>query len=634
MKSRVLSVVSQGWFVVVAGFLLFNVAAANAQAPTIASVAPSSRPAGGPAFSLTVTGTNLNSSSVVRWNGNARVTTLITPGTLEAAITALDIAVPGTAEITVLNPGPAGGQTSNAFTFTISGQTLTVTSVTPSSAVAGGPAFTLTVNGTNFTSTSVVQWNGSNRTTTFVDSTRLTAAIPAADIAQPGTATVRVVTGTANSNSVNFTAASAQAPTITTLLPSSRPAGGAAFSLTVTGTNLDRSSVVRWNGNDRVTTVFTLGTTLEAAITALDIAAPGTAEITVFNPGPGGGQTSNSFTFTITGQTPTVTSITPSSAVAGGPAFTLTVTGTNFTSTSIVQWNGTNRTTTFVDATRLTAAIPAPDIAQPGMAAVRVLTGTANSNSVNFTVTQFSSLYFPQVVAGGGYNTVFAINNLGASTATGTLILTDNLGSPFVVSLNETPVSLQPSEEPVNIDGSSFGISVPAGGARVFLATSLTPLQLRSGWARFESTSAGVVGLSTFLLSEGLTLRSVAGVFATQPVEFATIGVDNSLSQGRFTGFSIANPTNESINIRIVVLNAEGSPTDTIISPPELNPLGPQRQVSKFLHEYLPARATFRGSMVLLAQSGRRFVATALIQFQGLLTATPVTPDKPAAVTN
>ena len=480
-----------------------------------------------------------------------------------------------------------------------------------------------------------MQWNGSNRTTTFVDSTRLTAAIPAADIAQPGTAAVRVVTGTANSNSVNFIAANFQAPTITTLLPSSRPAGGAAFSLTVTGTNFDRTSVVRWNGNDRVTMLLNplSTTTLEVAITALDIAAPGTAEITVFNPGPAGGQTSNSFTFTISGQTPTVTSISPSSAVAGGAAFTLTVNGTNFTSTSVVQWNGSNRTTTFVDSTRLTAAILAPDIAQPGTAMVRVSTGTANSNPMNFTIAVFSSLYFPQVVTGVGYSTVLALNNLGASAATGTLALTDSLGNPFVVSLNEAPSSLQPSEEPVDIDGSSFGVTVPAGGTRVFLATSLTPLQVRTGWARFESPSSGLSGVSTFQLSDGGALRSVAGVFATQPVEFATIGVDNSSSQSRFTGFSIANPSNEGITIRIVVLDAEGRPTDTI-TPAELNPLGPQRQISKFLHEYLPARTTFRGSIVLLAQGGRRFVATALIQYQGLLTATPVTPDKPVSVTN
>ena len=433
----------------------------------------------------------------------------------------------------------------------------------------------------------------------------------------------------------NVAAANAQAPTIANISPGSAAAGGQAFKLTVTGTNYNMSSVVRWNGSDRVTALLNpmSTTTLEATITALDIAAAGTAQITVFNPGPAGGQTSNTATFMITGDLPSITSISPNSAVAGGPAFTLTVNGTNFTSSSVVQWNGSSRPTSFTSATRLTAAIPAPDIAQPGTATVQVVTGSANSNSVAFTITLFSSLYFPQVVTGAGYNTVISFNNLGASTATGNLVLTDSFGNPFVVSLNETPVSLQPSEEPVNVDGSSFGISVPAGGARVFLATSLTPNQVRTGWARFESATSGVTGLSTFLLADGLTLRSVAGVFASQPVEFATIGVDNSLLQGRFTGFSIANPTNENMNVRLVVLNAEGNITETI-SPPELNPLGPGRQVSKFLHEYPSARSTFRGSMVLAAQGGRRFVATALIQFQGLLTATPVTPDKPAAVTN
>src|SRR4029078_10549548 len=102
---------------------------------------------------------------------------------------------------------------------------------------------------------------------------------------------------------------------------------------------------------------------------------------------------------------------------------------------------------------------PAPDIAQAGTATVRVTTGTVNSNSVNFTITGFSSLYFPQIVTGGGFSTVLQFNNLGATTATGNLTLTDSFGNPFVVSLNETPVSFQASDEPVNIDGSSFPIS-------------------------------------------------------------------------------------------------------------------------------------------------------------------------------
>jgi len=55
-----------------------------------------------------------------------------------------------------------------------------------------GPAFTLTVNGSNFDPAAQVQFNGSSRTTTFVSSTQLQAAITAGDIAQIGVASITV----------------------------------------------------------------------------------------------------------------------------------------------------------------------------------------------------------------------------------------------------------------------------------------------------------------------------------------------------------------------------------------------------------------------------------------------------------
>jgi DNA-binding beta-propeller fold protein YncE len=58
-------------------------------------------------------------------------------------------------------------------------------------------------------------------------------------------------------------------------------------------------SVVRWNGSDRPTTSNGSINGLTAQISASDIAAAGTAVVTVFNPAPGGGS-SNSLTFTIT----------------------------------------------------------------------------------------------------------------------------------------------------------------------------------------------------------------------------------------------------------------------------------------------------------------------------------------------
>ena len=68
----------------------------------------------------------------------------------------------------------------------------TLTSFSPASALVGNGAFTLTVDGSNFISSSVVRWNASNRATTFVSSTQLTATIRASDTADGGTANVTV----------------------------------------------------------------------------------------------------------------------------------------------------------------------------------------------------------------------------------------------------------------------------------------------------------------------------------------------------------------------------------------------------------------------------------------------------------
>src|SRR5207244_3874523 len=161
-------------------------------------------------------------------------------------------------------------------------------------------AFTLTVTGTNYNASSIVRWKASNRTTTFISSTQLQAAIPASDIAATGTAAVTVFNptpGGGTSGSVTFTiTARNPIPTLSSTSPSNATAGGAAFTLTVTGTNFNTSSVVRWNGNARSTT-FGSTTQLTAQITAADIVAAGTVPVTVFNPTPGGGaSTAQTFT--------------------------------------------------------------------------------------------------------------------------------------------------------------------------------------------------------------------------------------------------------------------------------------------------------------------------------------------------
>ena len=273
--------------------------------------------------------------------------------------------------------------------FTTANPVPALSSLAPSSATAGGAASTLRVSGSSFAASSVVQWNGTARATTFMSSTQLQAAIDASDIAAAGTAQVTVVTpapGGGTSAALTFTV-DPPAPTLSSLAPSSASAGGAAFILTVGGSSFAASSVVQWNGTARATT-FVSSTQLQAAIDASDIAAAGTAKVTVVTPAPGGG-TSAALTFIVDPPAPTLSALAPSSAAAAGAAFTLTVSGSSFAASSVVQWNGTARATTFVSSTQLQAAIDASDIAAAGAAQVTVVTpapGGGTSVALTFTV--------------------------------------------------------------------------------------------------------------------------------------------------------------------------------------------------------------------------------------------------------
>jgi uncharacterized protein (TIGR03437 family) len=86
-------------------------------------------------------------------------------------------------------------------------------------------------------------------------------------------------------------------------------------------------------------------------------------------------------------EAPHVSALSPASAVPGGGAFTLTVDGAGFVNGSSVQWNGAARPTVFVSPTRLTADIPASDIANAGAALLTVANpGAGTSNALTFKV--------------------------------------------------------------------------------------------------------------------------------------------------------------------------------------------------------------------------------------------------------
>jgi hypothetical protein len=179
-----------------------------------------------------------------------------------------------------------------------------------------------------------------------------------------------------------FKAASSTAaasPTVTSLNPTFGPVGTV---VTISGTNFGASpgtSTIVFNGVVATPTSWS-ATSITARVPAG--ATTGTVVVTV------GGVASNGVTFAVVSQPPSITGLSPSSAVAGSGPLTLMVTGTNFVLSSTVQWNGTARSTAFVSAMQLQATITAADVANAGIAIVTV-TNVSAGGPVSGTSTFF-----------------------------------------------------------------------------------------------------------------------------------------------------------------------------------------------------------------------------------------------------
>lgn len=215
---------------------------------------------------------------------------------------------------------------------------------------------------------------------------------------------------------------------------------GPTFLLAIQGTgffstsSMDQSQVL-WNGSPRATTFDAVTDQLNATITACDIEATGTAQVSVSNPAPGGGL-SGSLTFDINPANnlqPTITQLMPTDTPAAGPGFSLTVAGTNFVATSQVAFNGSPRATSFNPGTnQLTASILSSDILCPGTASITVTNpapGGGTSLGSAFTIDPANSQQ-PCIVALSP-----AFIPAGSSGFTLTIIGT-NFNSTSVVSFN------------------------------------------------------------------------------------------------------------------------------------------------------------------------------------------------------
>ncbi len=206
-----------------------------------------------------------------------------------------------------------------------------------------------------------------------------------------------------------------------------------------------------------------------------------------------GAETGVSNTFTVNYPLPQIVLLSPSNRTAGDTGFTLTVTGSDFAPVSSVLFNGSTLTSSFLNESTLTAAVPASLIDSAGLFPVVVSSpapGGGLSNEASFTVADpvlRARILLEGPYAGGG--------------SMSTQLRTDGV----------IPLSQPFTGAPWNHSGSESVAAIPPGVVDWVLVS------LRTGTAGGTQVSRR----AAFLLSDG----TIADLDGSGPVAFGGVGL-------------------------------------------------------------------------------------------------------------
>jgi hypothetical protein len=305
------------------------------------------------------------------------------------------------------------------------------------------------------------------------------------------------------------------------------------------------------------------------------------------------------------GNSDVITSISPNSAQVGASATTLTVNGSGFSSSSVVDWNGTPLATTYVSAAELTATIPAADMSTEGTESVTVATGTLDSNTATFTLAAvpisitgltlsqgavtggtsvMGNLTFSGAIPAGGATVTLSSSNTSAATVPASITFAAGATSgSFTIttasvsssaSANIT-ASLGSSSETAALtvtaagngggSGGGSGGGGPSGTGDPTVAGTITSYSISSNGEAYVtvSTASGSVKLRTAI---GVPVGMAQGCYLAKSlvgVSYATYSGDPN-AVGRITKLSVG--TDNNVNYPANESGAAGSVTGNIIS--------------------------------------------------------------------
>ncbi len=510
------------------------------QSPVITSFSPGSGLAG---TMVTINGTGFlatgkTAGDFVKFNGTAATSFTVNSDTKITAKVA-----PGTTTGTISVKNAAGTGTS-AASFVVPAAAPTITSFTPTHGAASAQGHTLvTITGTNLSGVTSVMFNGkASGTVSVTDDSHITALTPPTG-GTTGPIKVTTPAGTVTS-ATSFTVDAA--PKVTTFTPTFGPAGA---SVTISGTNLSTVTGVSFNG----TASLSVSGVTATSVTATVPAGATTGKITVSNPA---GETATTATTFQVIASPTITSFTPGSGVAGTM---VTINGTGFLGTGktagdFVQFNGTAATSfTVVSDTKITAKV-AP-ATTTGAISVKNAGGTATSlgdfivTTAAPTITSFTPTHGAASAQGHTTVVITGTNFRGATS----VLFNGKAASSVSIDSDTQITAVTP------LTGATTGpikITTPSG-----LATSSTPFTVDAApkvttFTPLQGAAATSVTISGTNLSNvtdvsfnGTPSLSVSGVTATS----VTATVPAGATTGKITVSDAAGETSTTTGVFTVI---------------------------------------------------------------------------------
>jgi len=154
------------------------------------------------------------------------------------------------------------------------------------------------------------------------------------------------------------------------------------------------------------------------------------------------------------GAVPRITSLDPTSVAIGSEAFTLIVNGANLASDSVVKWNGSSRTTSFVSSAQLTVTIPASDVTTGGTFSITVTGAHPTYGSITTVARPFvvigpdvsihKNVIGSDLKPGDRITFTLSISNVGGVVAT-SVVVTDVLPPQVLAPTYDNSLPITPT---------------------------------------------------------------------------------------------------------------------------------------------------------------------------------------------